>query len=160
MTKNILKGLLISGPLLYSNVLNLGLDGPIPVFTRPSKYLILKHAQGAALRHGLNTDLYLAILKAESSLRPEAFNKKSHDIGLAQINRHTAKAHGLNINRLKHDYIYNLNSGALILADFKRRHSGQDGPLWPCRYNVGSGRLEGPKLERCLKYLARVKAQY
>jgi soluble lytic murein transglycosylase-like protein len=149
-----LAGLTLVGPLLYSSVINAGLQGP----RRVSIDDIKTQAKVVALKHGLSSDLYLNIIRVESNFKPHAYNNRTQDVGLAQVNKHTARAFGLNLIRLKHDYKYNLNAGAIILADFRRRYEARNPRLWPCRYNVGSGLLIGPKLVRCLVYLKRVNA--
>ena len=149
-----MKGLLLCGPLLITTKVAPAPQGPI----RVSKADIIQATRDAASRHGLNVDLYLKIVTIESSLRPGAYNARTKDIGLSQVNLKTAKAFGFNVKRLKQDYKYNLNAGAIILADFKRRYKARNPDLWPCRYNVGSGRLQGPKLEACRRYMSRLEA--
>ena len=109
----------------------------------------------AAKRHGLNTDLYKAVLIVESGLNPSAFNDRTRDYGLAQINHHTAIGYGFNVVRLRTSVDYNLNAGAKVLADFKAQYSDREPLTWPCRYNIGGGPLKN-KVRACATYLRKL----
>lgn len=111
-------------------------------------------ARKAASKWGVDPDLYVAIIKVESSLYQGAYNKKTADYGAAQVNKQTAKLYGFDLKRLKSDSKYNLDAGARILADFKKSHPDS----YICRYNVGTGKLVGKRMLACLKYNAKVWA--
>jgi soluble lytic murein transglycosylase-like protein len=147
-----LGALLIAGPLIPISTQSTALSRPKVVSIQVIKHEI----KAAALRHGLSPGLYLAIVTHESRLDLQAYNTKTHDTGLAQVNRQTAKTWKLDALRLKHDYKYNLNSGALILADFRRRYESREPKTWPCRYNLGSKPIVGPRLAACLRYLDKI----
>jgi hypothetical protein len=109
----------------------------------------------AAVRHKLNADLYKAILIVESGLDNSAYNVKTHDYGMAQVNKHTAALYGFNVYKLRTDVGYNLNAGAKVLADFKAQYADREPLTWPCRYNIGGGPLK-TKARACAKYLGRL----
>lgn len=120
------------------------------------KQIIIK----AAKRHGIEPSLYLAIVKVESNFQVDAYNLKTADYGLSQVNRKTAKRYRLDLVRLLKDPAYNANAGALILADFKRMYKHKEPKTWMCRYNVGSGAMSGTKAEKCIVYLNKVFKHY
>lgn len=123
-----------------------------------SKITLLLFIQIAALKHDIDPKLYEAIVMQESSGRMVV--SSGGDIGLAQVNPKTAKAYKLDMHKLHADPEYNLNAGALILADFKRRYANREPATWWCRYNVGSGTMKGPKAARCLRYTNLVLRHY
>lgn len=96
--------------------------------------------------------LVTQIMLTESKGDPNAFNPKSHDYGLMQINKHTAKAMSFNTRCLQ-NWECNLKAGIRVISvlqQYKRYR--------PCMYNVG------PNVKRkhntCLTYerkLASIK---
>lgn len=93
--------------------------------------------------------LIAQIIIIESKGRSDAFNAKTLDYGIMQINLKTAAAMHLDTACLL-DWRCNLRAGVQILSKMDMA----------CRYNVGTGYLKGKKLENCLKYadkLATIK---
>lgn len=87
--------------------------------------------------------LVTRIVLLESKGIASAYNKRTNDYGLMQLNYHTMKAYGISVTCAK-DWKCNLESGIRILSDIKDKRT--------CRYNVGSGKLKSEKLKRCLSY--------
>ena len=114
-------------------------------------------AKKAAIGHGLDPELFIAILIVESNLRVGAYNSDTNDHGIGQINITTAKSFKLDIVRLKTDLEYSLNAAAIVLKDFQKRYKKKEPDMFYCRYNIGSGKLVGIKLRRCLKYIEKVE---
>lgn len=83
------------------------------------------------------------IIMVESKGLAKAYNKRTNDYGLMQLNGRTMKAYGIT-KQCALTWQCNLEAGIRILADIS------DGRT--CRYNVGSGKLHKQKLVRCLRY--------
>jgi soluble lytic murein transglycosylase-like protein len=111
------------------------------------------HILGAARVHKLRPCLIHAVLKLESNGKLDAVNRKTHDYGLMQINKKTAAAYGLTLARLTIDAKYNIEAGALVMADIRDDYEKREPLTWVCRYNVGYGPLHGRRLVRCARYL-------
>ncbi len=94
-------------------------------------------------QYDVNPDTIVRIILIESKGIASAYNKRTNDYGLMQINGRTAKAYGLSKACLR-NWECNLEAGIRVLADIR------DGRV--CRYNVGSGRLHKAKLSRCITY--------
>lgn len=114
----------------------------------------------AALRHHVDPQLYLAIVQQESNFQVNAYNSKSQDYGLSQINIATARAYHFNLKRLLQDPVYSANAGAIVLRDIMNRHRYSEPLTGWCRYNVGSGPMVGSKAGRCLVYMNKVMKHY
>lgn len=107
----------------------------------------------AALRHGVNPHLLVAIAEVESGLRPGAVGRNrdgSVDLGLMQINSRwlpQLRRHGLDAADLMHPCV-SVHVGAWVLAQAMRRH----GNTWTAvgAYHAGPG----PHRER---YVQRVQ---
>lgn len=86
--------------------------------------------------------LVAKIIVVESRGNPKAFNKRTQDYGLMQINVNTARSLGITQTCL-FNWRCNLEQGAKILSSFNR----------PCRYNVGTTKvLAGKRLQNCIRY--------
>lgn len=107
-----------------------------------------------AMYHSLDPELFRAVLAVESGLKQSAYNAKTRDVGIGQINLRTAKAWGFNEYRLKTDVNYNLVASAKILSYFKAKYSHEK--QWVCRYNVGTKR-GAYKTKACVKYYLKVQ---
>jgi soluble lytic murein transglycosylase-like protein len=114
-----------------------------------------KEIKKVAKEYKLNYELFYAILKVESNLNQKAFNPKTLDYGIAQVNEQTAKLYNLNLKLLKSNRLYNLNAGAKILADLKLKYEKKEPLTWYCRYNIGTGLLV-KKAAKCIKYLNKI----
>lgn len=102
----------------------------------------------ASLKYGLDYHLLTAVILVESRGVSTAYNKRSHDHGLGQINAKTAGKLGLSMACL-YDWRCNLDAMARILSEIN------DGQI--CRYNVGTGSLKYEKLfNNCKRYEQRI----
>lgn len=86
-------------------------------------------------KYDLKPNKYTAILMQESGYKLDAYNKRSKDFGLAQININTAKAFKFNIKKLTSDLEYAVEAGAIVLYDFKKRHYKKEKDFYFTRYN-------------------------
>lgn len=91
--------------------------------------------------YDLDPVLITQIILTESRGRANAVNSRTQDYGLMQINIKTAEAYNVPIRDLL-QWRKNLTLGAKVLATFDRT----------CRYNVGTARLHGARLDRCIRY--------
>lgn len=89
----------------------------------------------ASDKFNIDHNLYAAILMQESRYKLSAINHRSQDYGIAQININTINAFKLSKQKLLTDLHYSINSGALVLSDFKKRHSNKEEYYWT-RYNA------------------------
>ncbi len=105
----------------------------------------------ASLKYGIDYRLLTSVLLLESRGVAAAYNKKTRDYGIMQINVKTAHAMGLSMTCLL-DWKCNLLAGAKIVSEVK------DGRL--CRYNVGNRLLVDGRLYKCLQYERKVAALY
>lgn len=87
----------------------------------------------AAVAHGLEPKLLLAIAKQESSLRPHVVSSTG-DVGLMQISPRTARAFGCDIKRLKEPRV-NIDCAAKYLAHLKEKYSAKEPHTWATRYH-------------------------
>lgn len=88
--------------------------------------------------YNIKPDLMLAIMGHESAFNPKAYNKKTRDFGIMQINIKTAQAYEINKGCIL-DWECSLVAGAKILSDFKTRYSKKESE-WYIRYNIGTTR--------------------
>lgn len=105
----------------------------------------------AALRYGIDYHLLTAVILVESGGVRTAYNKRSRDYGLGQINIHTARSLGLSMQCL-YSIDCNVNATAKILSELK------DGRL--CRFNVGTRKLVSNRLYICQKYERKIAGAY
>lgn len=92
-----------------------------------------------AAKHGLNPYLLARVMLVESRGRPHAYNARTDDWGLMQINR---RSHPHVNKKCLTEWRCNLEVGAAILARARR----------PCNYNLGAKSLIGTRMQKCLKY--------
>lgn len=88
----------------------------------------------AAKKHQVKPSRLTAILAQESMYKLDAFNPKSKDYGIAQINHKTAENFNFDVEKLLTDLEYSVNAGAIVLADFKRMYGHKEDDFWT-RYN-------------------------
>jgi soluble lytic murein transglycosylase-like protein len=107
-----------------------------------------------AIEHGLDPLLFIAIIEQESAFKISAYNSKTRDYGLGQINEYNVRALGLDRKRLLTDARYNLEVSASILSYFQRRFGHEH--LWYTRYNCGA--FKGAPMNRsaCRKYASLI----
>ena len=97
--------------------------------------------------YGVSPHTIMRIVLVESRGIPSAYNKRTNDYGLMQLNGRTMKAYGITKTCAMNWYC-NLEAGIMILSEIS------DGRT--CRYNIGSGKLKAGKLKRCLVYERRL----
>lgn len=112
----------------------------------------------AAHKHGVSSRLLASIVAVESKFQPRAYNRRSKDYGLGQINIKSLFARGRSPN-LVYNIEYNLDLSALILAEKQKRFATRE-LNWYCRYNVGTGKMRGKVLTNCEKYAKLVMVAY
>lgn len=92
-------------------------------------------------QYDVDAETVARIIIVESGGRPGAYNKKTKDYGLMQLNAKTMQLYGVKVS-CAWDWRCNLRTGALILSHTKR----------VCQYNVGTAPLHGTLLRNCLRY--------
>lgn len=93
----------------------------------------------ASKAYGVDAMLISRVLATESHYNPNAFNKHSHDYGIAQLNKRTLIRHKISMECAT-NWICNLNTGVYLLSKFQSLYSASES-LWYCRYNVGTGSM-------------------
>ena len=89
----------------------------------------IKHEAGAV---GVDPVFITRLVLLESRGVSHAYNKKTNDRGILQINKHTARAYKLQDNCIT-DMRCNLRAGIKILKDMKRSSRFRQ-----CSYNLGN----------------------
>jgi soluble lytic murein transglycosylase-like protein len=89
------------------------------------------------------------IILVESRGRESAYNKKTHDYGLMQINARTAKDYEAEVGCL-FNWRCNLRVGVEVLSNAKRI----------CAYNLGNSRLSEARMRKCLRYEKKLATIY
>ena len=134
--------------------LNILLFTGTPFISATPKECLKATAFQVAAEEGVDPFIFIAIVEHESRWKVSAYNKRSRDYGLAQINEYNVKALKLDKRRLLQDPEYNLRVGARILARIQRRY-GHEHLYWT-RFNVGYGKLGPKRQELALKYSNKV----
>jgi len=88
-------------------------------------------------KYRISPKIVRAVIHVESRGRVSAYNKRSKDYGLLQINEKNIKALGLDKKRLTTDYVYSLEQGIKILVWFKDRYESKLGDKWQAKFNCG-----------------------
>jgi len=91
-----------------------------------------------SLIHKIPVKVYLSLLGVESRFDVGAYNARTKDYGISQINIKTIKRYNLDKNRLLVDAEYGIDKGALILGDFKKRYGSKLKKEWFVKYNCGT----------------------
>lgn len=108
----------------------------------------------AAQKYKVSPMLLEQIIRVESSYKLAAYNKRTKDYGLMQINEYNVRQYKLNKTRLLNNAYYNINYGAKILAGIQAKYGHES--MWVCRYNVGYGKLKGTRAKKCLQYFKKL----
>ncbi len=91
---------------------------------------------------------YMTVTKVvlvESGGRAKAYNKRTKDYGIMQVNAKTARWYEADVECL-FDWRCNLRLGVEILSNAKRL----------CSYNLGNSRLDEKRMVKCLVYERKV----
>ncbi len=116
-------------------------SAPGAVAAKPLALAIIQVANA----YGEDPILITQIILVESRGKALAYNSKTQDYGLMQINIKTAAAMHLDTACL-FNWRCNLKVGVEILSKLNR----------PCRFNVGTKTLKGKRLENCLHYESKL----
>lgn len=100
-----------------------------------------------ALEYEVDPDIVVRIVLQESRGLEKAINRRSHDYGLMQINRRTARSYQVGPKCLM-NWKCNLEAGIRILSEVPH------GDV--CRYNIGSGILQGEVMKKCTRYMQQL----
>ena len=92
----------------------------------------------SARKYNLSPRLLAAIMGLESNYNLMAYNSKTDDLGLMQINRYNIKAYKFDAKRLMTDIQYSVDAGAKILSWFAKTYRKKEPNIWMSRYNVGT----------------------
>lgn len=108
-----------------------------------------------AQQRGINPVLALSLFRQESGYDPSATGKGG-EIGLGQWTQRTAKERGLDLNRLRTDWQYNVNASLDYLNDLTKQHGD---PLAAVRaYNGGGDPNYVPNVLRWMPDSQRIVA--
>lgn len=118
---------------------------------------LAKHLLNIKYLYGLKPELMLSIIAHESGFNPRAYNKRTKDYGLMQINIKTAQAYEIN-NECILDWECSLLAGARILYDFKRHYFKKE-KHWYVRYNIGTTSDQKKVSIRGAKYRRLIQRQ-
>ena len=121
--------------LVFSLLISYSAPGAIPA------KLLAPAIMHTADKYDVDPVQLTQIILTESRGLEHAYNPRTQDYGLMQINIKTAAAYNVSQREL-FQWRKNLDAGAKVLSQFDRI----------CRYNVGTARLQGPRLDRCLHY--------
>lgn len=114
--------------------------------------------ENSAAMYGLSANLLAAIAAVESGYFVGAINSRTADYGIMQVNAHNIKALKLNKKRLLTDIQYSMDSGAKILAWFKKKYAKKELKTWFCRYNWGTRSVKSGVGKRiCNNYVQKVR---
>lgn len=102
-----------------------------PNIDKEKSFKIAKNISIYSQKHQVDPFLFSAILMQESSYR---MISTKNDLGIAQVNRTTAKLYGFNVEKLSSNLEYSIASGIKILSDFKQMY-GKKEKHWWTRYN-------------------------
>lgn len=104
----------------------------------------------------VSSNLLLAIIKVESDFKVNAYNKKSNDYGLMQINEWHVKRKGLSKQKLLTDPSYNIAAGCIIIKWFLKNYSLEEAVA---RYNGGTAKNvpSYPAVKRYVKKVLKYK---
>jgi hypothetical protein len=98
------------------------------------KHRLRRMAMDIADHYGIPRDMFMGLVRAESSWNPAAKNPKSSASGLGQIIDGTARMLGLNVTGDENDDRWhpglNMDASARYLVDLKRRHGSWQKALW------------------------------
>jgi soluble lytic murein transglycosylase-like protein len=93
--------------------------------------LLAQAIVATSAHYGVDEQLVMQIVVVESRGREKAFNKRTKDFGLMQINKATAALYGFKESCLM-NWRCNLEAGIIILRDLQDYKKYR-----PCTYNVG-----------------------
>jgi hypothetical protein len=123
-----------------------------PSMDKKTAKLISHHIQMVYIKYKIPRRIYTAILMQESKYDLKAFNKKSKDYGISQINEKTIKAFGFDKSRLTTDLKYSIEAGAIVLADFQKRYEKKEA-TWFTRYNSSNPKKRKEYFRNIHRYL-------
>ena len=129
----------------------------------PTKFIYIdRDFRAAADKYGVDAKLLTAVFYVESNFNHTAVNPLTLDYGIGQINWKTAAHYNIDTSRMIKDRAYSIDRSAFVLSTFKKYNkvTRPESKAWVCKYNVGTGRLEGNRKENCIKYLKKIRWAY
>jgi len=130
----ILLNLTVSEARGFDQILSNNPNLPIEYITQVD-YLAEKYCK----KNNIPCNIFKAILAVESRYELSAYNKKTKDYGIGQINEKTIEAMSLDKVKLMTDLDYSIRKSAKILAYFHKRFAHKE-QYWYVRYNVGTAK--------------------
>lgn len=120
--------------------------------------VLAKLIVSASKRFNIDPLLYSAIIMTESGYKINAYNSKTKDYGIAQINERNIAYYGFSKHKLMTNYRYSIRAGAIILSWFSHRYKQIEAKRWYCRYNVGVKSTKRGSLKYiCNRYIRNVR---
>jgi soluble lytic murein transglycosylase-like protein len=113
-------------------------------------------------KHNIDYKMVLAIFQVESNLDIKAYNKRTKDYGIAQINIRNIKKLNLNAKKLITDPEYSVEEGIKLLNFFKDKYETKLGHKWIAKYNCGMrNRCENTKKSKIyIKKVYKIISRY
>ncbi len=120
----------------------------------PDNRINIKKLYGAISRCKVDQNLLLSIIRVESAFKVNAYNKKSKDYGLMQVNEWHVKRKKLKKALLLSDIDYNIHHGCQILKWFVSVYPFKEAIG---RYNAGTGSevLKYPSVKRYMRLVLK-----
>ncbi len=110
----------------------------------------------ASARYGVDCKLLTQIVMVESGGKTSAYNARTIDYGIGQINYRTAVAYHMDTARLLSDRKYALDRSAFVLSTYMHHYKTKEPQSWQCRYHIGTGKLTKLK-NSCNTYLQKLR---
>lgn len=122
---------------------------------RPDALILAQAFVRVAVKYNLKPQRLIAIAALESMFDVSAYNVKTADYGIMQVNEYNVKAMKLDKTRLLHDIEYSIDAGAQVLKYMKHRFAKREPATWVCRYNVGVRSSLTPfQVAKCDQYMS------
>lgn len=146
------------GKIIFIVFLSLVLVNNIAVEPELKKFTLSEIITHFSNKHKISPKLVNAILFVESNHKINAYNKRSKDYGIAQINIRNIKRLGLNKEKLLTSIEYSVEEGIKIMAWFKEKYEPIIGNKWVAKYNCGV-RKGCEKTRKSKKYINKIYAK-
>jgi transglycosylase-like protein with SLT domain len=102
--------------------------------------------------------MLLSVAVTESALKKSAYNKKTKDSGLMQINDKMIKRLNLSQTRLMTDVHYSLKVGCFLLTEAQHKYSPKR-PYWVGVYNAGTALWDMRVVQHAKAYDKKIQAR-
>jgi soluble lytic murein transglycosylase-like protein len=122
---------------------------------RPDSLMLAQAFVRVSVKYNLKPQRLIAIAALESMFDVSAYNAKTADYGIMQVNEYNVKAMKLDKARLLHDVEYSIDAGAQVLKYMRHRFAKVEPQTWVCRYNVGVRKQLTPfQVAKCEQYMS------